>query len=295
MPNTAIHSVAIVGGTHGNEKTGVFTIKKMRRYWQEQWQRWPSINVKTFFGNPKAIEANKRYIDKDLNRCFNQETLNDVATASYELERARTLNRLLGPKGAAATDFIMDLHTSTACMGINIVLTKKDAFHTQLARYLSLQLPNVVITSEENLMQDHHFLASIASRNVLIEVGPVAQGLLHDEILQKTENVVVALLDFLEQYNNDCLPLLEDSIEAFEYISHVQYPLDESGDFAGVIHQDLQSKDFTEIRPGAPIFRLFNGNTVYFEESRPLYVSFINEAAYYDKKIAFCLLEKITL
>lgn len=56
----------------------------------------------------------------------------------------------------------------------------------------------------------------------------------------------------------------------------------------------LQDKDFKLLKPGDPIFMKFSGETVTYE-GEELYSVFINECAYYEKKIAFLLGEKIRL
>lgn len=56
----------------------------------------------------------------------------------------------------------------------------------------------------------------------------------------------------------------------------------------------LQDNDFKLLRPGDPIFETFSGETVTYE-GEELYTFFINECAYYEKKIAFLLGEKVRL
>lgn len=56
----------------------------------------------------------------------------------------------------------------------------------------------------------------------------------------------------------------------------------------------LQDNDFKLLRPGDPKFLTFSGETVKHEEEE-LYPFFVNECAYYEKKIAFHLARKITL
>lgn len=68
-----IKKVAIFGGTHGNELTGVFLVK----HWLEngaEIQR-TGLEVKPFITNPRAVKKCTRYIDCDLNRIFDLENL----------------------------------------------------------------------------------------------------------------------------------------------------------------------------------------------------------------------------
>lgn len=57
---------------------------------------------------------------------------------------------------------------------------------------------------------------------------------------------------------------------------------------------NLQDNDFKLLRSGDPTFLTFSGETVKYE-GEELYPFFINECAYYEKKIAFHLSEKIKL
>ena len=111
---TPIRRVAIVGGTHGNEFTGAYLVKKFERF-PDLVQR-PSFETMTLLGNPKAFEVAKRYIDEDLNRCFLQQDLQNPTLSSYEALRAKTLNQILGPKGNRQVDLLLDLHSTNANM-----------------------------------------------------------------------------------------------------------------------------------------------------------------------------------
>lgn len=68
-----VRRVAIFGGTHGNELSGVFLVK----HWQEngaEIQR-RGVEVKPFLTNPRAVKNCTRYIDCDLNRVFDPDNL----------------------------------------------------------------------------------------------------------------------------------------------------------------------------------------------------------------------------
>jgi len=63
-----INKLAITGGTHGNELTGVYLIKK----WKLQPELLKRSNFETLFlhTNKKAIEEVRRFIDKKRIKCF---------------------------------------------------------------------------------------------------------------------------------------------------------------------------------------------------------------------------------
>lgn len=287
-----ISSVLLVGGTHGNELTGINLV----RHWRSQnaEKQFNSFQLSYLIANQKAIEANKRYLDHDLNRCFKLSELRDDSLTGFEQRLAKKINLQIGPKGNAAVDFIIDLHTSTANMQTNIVLTRIDAFHLKLAAFLKKKLPDVVITSETDIMDDHHFLESIADKGVLLEVGPIPQASIEYDCFDITQKSVRECLEFVELFNQQpcseksLLKDLPDEIEIMTYYSKIYFPTDEMGNISASVHPDLIGKAYPRIENGDPIFKSFDGKDILYQGAAT-YLAFINEAAYYDQKIAMCL------
>jgi len=107
-----VASALIVGGTHGNECNGPWLLQ----HWgpePELLQR-QGLFVRTALGNPRAMAACRRYIDKDLNRSFIPELLNDPHTQCWEGQRAQQLLQEHGPEGEQPTQVLIDLHSTTA-------------------------------------------------------------------------------------------------------------------------------------------------------------------------------------
>lgn len=285
-----IESVVIAGGTHGNELTGVHTVKHWLR--NQLALNYTAFQVELLLANEAAIKANKRYLDTDLNRCFKLAELIDENKNSQEQLLAKKINRQLGPKGQARVDFIIDLHTSTANMQTNIVLIKMDEFHLKLAAYLRSVLPDVVVTSEYQLMDDHHFLCSIADKGIVIEVGPIPQGAIEMPAFEKTNHAISAAFDFAERYNQQQIPELDDRLPVMSYFSKIHFPIDKNGDIIASVHPDLIHQDYSVIDKGDAIFKTFAGEDILYDGEKA-HIAFVNEAAYYDKKIAMCLCNPI--
>jgi aspartoacylase len=55
-----------------------------------------------------------------------------------------------------------------------------------------------------------------------------------------------------------------------------------------MLHPALQGRDFCELKAGMPIFMGFDGSEILWQ-GETCYPAFINEAAYYEKKIAMSL------
>lgn len=69
----AARRVAIFGGTHGNEMSGVTLVNLWTQNGAEIQRK--GVEIKPFITNPRAVEKCVRYVDTDLNRAFTQENL----------------------------------------------------------------------------------------------------------------------------------------------------------------------------------------------------------------------------
>ena len=289
-----IRKVAITGGTHGNELTGVYLVKKwMQNRSFVQRKGFETLLVHT---NPEAIKACRRYIDRDLNRSFQRFDLENPAE-HYEAKRACELNSMLGPKGAADTevDFIVDLHSTTANMGLSIVVSNESTLTWQTIRYLCAQEPSLNIYRWHGDEEDA-FVDSIAPHGFAIEVGAVPQGVLRSDLFFATERLVGHLLDFFERYNSgEELSAYFKEVEVYDHMDMIDYPRDANGDLDGMVHEALQDRDYTLLKKGDPIFRRLDGSEICYDRDEPLHALFINEAAYYEKGFAMTLARKIRL
>ncbi|MGR2769007.1 aspartoacylase [Photobacterium ganghwense] len=287
-----MNKVAIVGGTHGNEFSGIYLLKKWRQN-PAKIQR-DSFEIQTVFANPQAFEANKRYLDCDMNRQFGLDDLNNPELANYEQSRAKSINAQLGPKGGAQSDFIIDLHNTTSNMGPSLILLKSDAFNRQMAAYVKSNMPDAVIVLEDQIeMVEHTFLCSIAEQGVIVEVGPQPQSVVRQDVLDWMEAMTGHILDFVDLYNRDEVPELPSSFEAYKYHETLKLPEDENGERIGMVHKNVQDADFKPLRNGDPIYTLFDGTEVCWDGDYEAYPHFINEAAYYDNNLAMSLAKKV--
>ncbi len=89
--------LAIFAGVHGNEKAGVFALERLIKDLEVE-----AGEVYFVYANPRAIEQDVRYTEKNLNRCF-LEKVGD----SYEEKRAKELIPILDE-----SDALLDLHAS---------------------------------------------------------------------------------------------------------------------------------------------------------------------------------------
>lgn len=294
--NTApfpIRTVAIVGGTHGNEFSGIYLEKRYRL--QPELMARSSFSCRTLFANPEAHAANKRYVHSDLNRQFKTADLANPLLSNYEQSRAKVINAELGPKGAAKTDFVIDLHNTTSNMGACLILTQPGRIYNLLAGYVKLKMPEAVISRDEDhfAAEDHALLCTVGTYGVIVEVGPQPQSVLRQDVLEQMHEMTQHILDFIELYNTNALPELPKRVEAFRYLHSIKLPLSASGERLGMVHKNIQDRDYQPIEPGAALFALFDGSEIAYDGAEVVYPTFINEAAYYDNNLAMSLNDKV--
>lgn len=285
-----IKRVAIVGGTHGNELTGIYLVKKF--------DRAPELMARSTFetiallANPKACEIGRRYVDTDLNRCFFQPDFLNPNLSSYEALRAREIYRIFSDVNPKNSDLIVDLHTTTANMGLTLIIAIEHQFNLSLAAHLTSVNPHLKILASVTKNQDSSALRSISELGCTLEVGPVAQGVLDARLFQQTEELVGTILDWVETSNRGKISPAKNPLTVYQTVEAIDYPRNESGEIQAMIHPRLQFRDYEPLNPGDPMFLTFDGKSVLYEGKSTVYPIFINEAAYYEKGIAMYFTQK---
>jgi len=288
----SIRKIAITGGTHGNELTGVYLINKFKT--DPSIVKRESFETIIMHTNKKAIEKCTRYIDNDLNRAFGESDLTDSAKSSYEDISAKLINQTLGPKGVESpnVDFIVDLHSTTSNMGLSVVIDNENELTWQVAAYLKEKEPKVNIFRWKGDTGDASFVHSVAQNGFAIEVGAIPQGVIRADLFFETEKLVHHILDFFEKLNLGEVEKKHGSIEIYDYVELVDFPRDENGNIIAMVHPNLQDNDYVSIKKGDPLFVTLNGETITYDKDEVVYALFINEAAYYEKGFAMCLTKK---
>ena len=284
---------AIVGGTHGNELTGIHLIRRWQSNPREVAR--PSFSTELLIGNPKATSLNRRFVDQDLNRSFGRGSLSDTQSTHYEVARAAQINALLGPKGAPHVDFIIDLHTSTSNVGAMIIIAIGDVYNRRLAAYLQSRVPGARIFCAPPVSSEHEltYLTSICSRSLAVEVGPIPQGTLDYRLFSLSADLTAHALDYVHKVNTGDALELPSSIEVFQASGIMHFPMLD-GHINGIIHESLSGRDYEPLLPKAPIFRTLAGEVICYEGDEVVYPVFINEAAYYYQGQAMTLTVKKT-
>lgn len=300
--------VVIVGGTHGNEYTGVWCIKVLALQGAKLKEKYPMLDISTILANQDAFMANKRFIDTDLNREFSHEKLCQLPDDDQSLEgvRARELDLILGSKcdreAPDEYDVAIDLHSTTSNMGTPLIISEGDSLMAQGAAYAALKCPDakcLMHSIPEKGKRPN--LSSTTKHGFTIEVGPVPQGLLRHDAVIKTECAMHALLEFLQRRNagDDVLGELKTAYPSGKVPTYRTAPALRPGEMSGkiswpsdpdnpnfptmMIHESLQDRDFHLLRRGDPLFVELDGSVVLYDGSHGDEVTliFVNEAGYY--------------
>jgi aspartoacylase len=260
----------------------------------------PSFHTHLLLGNPKALQQGRRYVDQDLNRSFDlgtprSERLGERPETiklgrNYEQERAGVLRGQLETFRVIPDGALIDLHNTTANMGVSLIFVNQSPFNLKLAAWVQKRLPEVRVYCWLDESLPRRSASSIVERGITVEVGPVANGIVRGDLFWKTERAVTCVLDFIQAYNTGEIVFDgKDELELFVHVESVDFPRDDRDRIRAFVHEELQDRDFQPLEVGAPLFQGLDGETVRYQGEPGLCPVFINEAAYYEKRIAFSL------
>lgn len=149
----------ILAGVHGDEKCGVEAIKKILPNLQIEKGR-----VSIGFGNPQAIEVNKRFMDINLNRMFkNDDLISKNEKESYEYRRAQFLKSYLNQ-----ADALLDIHASHTPNSKPFIICEPNA--KEVVKYLPVDL---IVSGFDRLEPGgtDYYMNSIGKIGICVECG----------------------------------------------------------------------------------------------------------------------------
>lgn len=272
--------VLVFGGTHGNEWTGITVVNQYADHFKK---KFPELDLEFVFANPEAHKLNKRFKDEDLNRAF--QFLGESRPDSYEHRRARELREMILKEEC----FVIDLHTTTSNMGKTIIVTDYNPLVLWVSKMTAEKVSATRVIGSPD--PSRKYLASQVPQSLMIEVGPVANGVIEPTVLEGTLEVLEHILRNIAQA--PAAPT--GSLELFVEVEDVKYPVDQNGELSGYIHSGFQGKDFVKVEGEYTPFRSFSGEEMKAACPGPRYPIFINEAAYYPQRLAFTLCELRTM
>ena len=283
--------VLVVAATHGNERNAPWLL--------EQWLRQPQLlasaglELQLEIGNPEAFAANRRYIDRDLNRCFAPALLSDTDRPELEIQRARALLEAYGPKGRHPCSVAIDLHSTTSAMGNSLVLYGRRPADLALAAGVQARLGLPIYLHEGDTAQTG-FLVERWPAGLVIEVGPVPQGLVSATICRQTQLAMEAVCSTLAAAAAGTLRLPQ-GLQVHLHRTSLDLPRQSDGTPMAALHPQRQHRDWQPLRAGDPLFWQPDGSVARYQSElsshseEACWPVFINEAAYGEKGIALSL------
>ncbi|MCP9805449.1 aspartoacylase [Cyanobium sp. T1B-Tous] len=282
--------VLVVAGTHGNERNAPWLLD----HWSQQPGALAScgLELELVVGNPAAYAQNRRYLERDLNRCFAPALLADPALAGPDLQRARELVARHGPEADVPCLVALDLHSTTSAMGNSLVIYGRRPTDLALAAGLQARLGLPIYLHEADTVQTG-FLVERWPCGLVIEVGPVPQGVITAQICRQTQLAVEAALAVLAAAQTGDLRL-PPQLLVHRHLCSLDLPRRPDGSPAACLHPALQHRDWWPLQPGDPVFSGPGGEPIGFVpppglEDQPAWPVFVNEAAYGEKGIALSL------
>jgi aspartoacylase len=282
--------VLVVAATHGNERNAPWLLEQWRQH--PQLLRSHGLELQLEIGNPEALARNRRYIDRDLNRSFAPELLADASRQEREIQRARALLAAHGPGGATPCCVAIDLHSTTSAMGNSLVVYGRRPADLALAAGIQARLGLPVYLHEADPAQTG-FLVERWPCGLVIEVGPVPQGLVSAPICRQTQLALEAALDALAAASAGRLRLPR-RLTVHVHRGSLDLPRRADGSPAAALHPLRQHRDWAPLAAADPLFWRADGASQGFDptglaDPQALWPVFINEAAYGEKGIALSL------
>lgn len=260
----ALAKVLVVAGTHGNERNAPWLLEHWRRH--PEALRRHGLDLELVIGNPAAHARNRRYLERDLNRCFAVELLADSSQDAADLQRARELVASHGPEAEAPCLVALDLHSTTSAMGNALVIYGRRPADLALAAGIQGLLGLPIYLHEADAAQTG-FLVERWPCGLVIEVGPVPQGVIQAQICRQTQLGVEAALAVLAAAQCGGLRLPAE-LMVHRHLGSLDLPRYPDGTPRACLHPTLQHRDWQPLHPGDPVFADPSGATISFEPPR---------------------------
>ncbi|MFK8137938.1 MAG: aspartoacylase [Bdellovibrionales bacterium] len=266
----------LVGGTHGNEWTGVYLLQD-----PDILDLTKKYSFKTLLANQRAFEERKRFVDKDLNRSFDLQSEN-----TPEMHESKLAARILGEFKLDQFDFVIDLHSTTTNMGLTCILPERNTVLEKLLLYVQRQVKSLKIIYYGEA--GDAYLTSKCKNGIVVEVGPVANNLIDPNVYLKTKELLSILM---EAINDGKYSKISGQLEVYAWDQKVTYQKEDDL-FLNMVHPDRQGKDFKPLQKGEPLMLGFDGEVELYMGEEEVFPIFINEAAYYNYGYSMVLTKK---
>jgi len=206
-------TVTIIGGTHGNERTGVEVVSKLKEKIERGEVKIHAGILNLVHGNPRAIAMNERGSapHQDLNRQFSADVLTRESDGTYEDQRAKELAPVY-----ASSDVLLDLHATNKPSEPFLACVHTDA-HVEVYKWFKCEKiltdSNYVLGGEA--VTTDEYIEQHGGIGVCYETGQAAD-------LNRVDEVLDEVINFLKHQG-----LVEGQPEGTTYTHRAIYELAE--------------------------------------------------------------------
>ncbi len=183
-------TVLILGGTHGNEETGVALVKQLLQEFEAGTCTLSAGTVLLGIGNPEAVALKVRGVEgRDLNRYFTPAHLIDNFDGSETEARAQELVKICDQ-----ADVLIDIH-STNKPSIPFICSRSDAAHERVYRWFSystiLSDPDYVLAGEPATIDD--YMNTQGKVGMCVETGQASDTTALSETVKSVQAILCDL------------------------------------------------------------------------------------------------------
>jgi len=192
-------SIVLVG-VHGDEKCGAEALENIL----------PTLEIERGtvlfgYGNPRAIEANNRFTEVNLNRLFKKDDLLSKSDKdSYEYGRAQFLKNYL-----KKADALLDIHASSIPNSKSFVICEANA--SEIVRYFPIDLVVSGFDKVEPGGTDY-YMNSIGKVGICLECGYMK----NPQSVKIAEESIFAFLKARGHMKNNLVPQKQAYVQMFK-------------------------------------------------------------------------------
>jgi len=180
--------LVILGGVHGDEKTGIEVVNKLHAIFETGQERLSRGTLILILGNEEAIRMNKRGTspEHNLNRMFTEQHLFGPVLDFYESFRAHELAPLL-----QSADISIDIH-STSVPSRPFIPCAFTPRHENVYRWFDADLvltdPDYILGGERSTTDE--YVASCGGTGICFETGFAGDTSRLPAVLESTLNIL---------------------------------------------------------------------------------------------------------
>lgn len=132
-------NLGIVSIIHGNEFGGLYLFYNLAKFFISLNEKsyFPAVSVKFIFGHTQAFKENKRFLERDLNRCFSEIDFNEDTSMEWKIA-IRVKQDLMN------CNYILDLHQTQGESDSDFFIYPETKNNVVFQRCLNLKAPVVL-------------------------------------------------------------------------------------------------------------------------------------------------------